>query len=810
MIVAMVMATTIAHAVPAKPVKKVVTLADGTTVELTLRGDEHFSYYTDNNGAPCLLNNDGTLERITKKQVSEKWNTRRTERIQSQSMPMRTNGTTPIKKSATIGKHRGLVILMEFTDEKFVTPNANAFFTSFFNEQGFNYMGMTGSVKDYFLSQSYGQLDIDFDVVGPFTTQNAMAYYGGNNNSGNDQRPAYMALEAVDAAAAVVDYSNYDWDNDGEVDQVFIIYAGYSEAQGASANTIWPHEWTLYSGTRQTRTYNGKLINTYGCAAELMGNGISNKGVVDGIGTACHEYSHCLGLPDMYDTSGDNYAMATWDVMSSGSYNNNSRTPAGYTSYERMYAGWLEPIEINSPTFVDDMKPLATTPEAYIMYNDKNKNEYYMLENRQSIDFDSGLYGHGLLIIHVDYNESAWWSNTVNTNPNHQRMNIIPADNNFAYTTTGMAGDPWPGRTGNKALTNTTTPAAELFNANTDGKRYMNKPIEDIAEDTQSKTISFVACRQELAVPVVDEPTEDLDEAGFTITWPAVEWAAAYEVEVTEKSPTDDDPSESLAYETDFSGCYSSTTSANIASRLADYGLEGWTGGNLYTTPDKLRIGSPTTPGTLNTPKTWEVTPSSEMTVVMGANTVTPGNAVEGNLRLAYGNQGETPDYEIYPFKVSEDGLQVFHFKVEKDMFWISILPNTQMYINYFALYDGTWSAQQLGIGDDNNQAPRRAPRTKVYTTQTNSFTLTGLNLDNNYTYRVRTVGNGKNWYSEWSEQKTFSFSVGTGIFSLPMPVTIVHDTKTRYYDLQGREVGNDARGLLIMKQGNTIKKILR
>ena len=365
-LVAMMMTTLAAHAVPAKPVKKTVQLADGTTVELTLRGDEHFSFYTDDNGAPFLLHADGMVERIAKEQVAERWAANRAERLKD--MPLRGAATSrpanaQSRSNATTGKHRGLVILMEFTDEKFTTPNPNALFNRFFNEPGFSETGMSGSVKDYFREQSYGQLEVDFDVVGPYTTSRPMSYYGGNAiNTGRDAHPADMVLEAVDAASREVDYSNYDWDGDGVVDQVFVIYAGYAEAQGASANTIWPHEWTLQAGTGTTRRYNGVVINTYGCSSELKGNGRSNTGVIDGIGTACHEYSHCLGLPDMYDTSGDNYAMAYWDVMSAGSYNDDSCTPAAFTSYERMFSGWLTPKEINSPTIVNDMQPLVTAP----------------------------------------------------------------------------------------------------------------------------------------------------------------------------------------------------------------------------------------------------------------------------------------------------------------------------------------------------------------------------------------------------------------------------------------------------------------
>ena len=494
--------TMAAMAVPAKKgATRTVTLADGSKVVLTLHGDEHYSYYKTADGKPCQVEN-GRIRTLTPREVSDTWASRKQQRLrmtESATGGMRRAGK-PSK--TTTGTQKGLVILVEFSDVKFTTPNPQTMFQRFFNEPGFNEYGMSASVRDYFQKQSYGKLTIDFDVVGPFTTKNNMEYYGKPVKDDNgkvenhDKNAVAMVAEGVDAAyAAGVDFSKYDWDGDGEVDQVFVIYAGYAEAQGADVNTIWPHEYVL-SADNKARRYNNVVIDTYGCASELKGNRGSTP---DGIGTACHEFSHCLGLPDMYDTSdeGTAFGMATWDVMDQGSYNDDSCTPAGYTSYERWFSRWLEPVELNSETTIAGMKPLATTPEAYVLYNEKNRNEYYLLENRQPVDFDKGLDGHGLLILHVDYNEASWTGNTVNVHPTHQRMTIIPADNKLEYSNRQLAGDPWPGTSGNTALTNYTTPAATLYNANTDGTKLMSKPVENITEDETAMTVSFVACRAE-------------------------------------------------------------------------------------------------------------------------------------------------------------------------------------------------------------------------------------------------------------------------------------------------------------------------
>ena len=802
---ALLLTTLAMQAVPAKPVTKKVRLADGSVVELTLRGDEHFSYMTDAAGVPYLRKADGMAERTTMSQVTERWTAQRAQRLEARASSGNRASRRVGTAGVTTGKHHGLVILMQFTDVPFVTASPQATFDRFFNEPGYSDNGMAGSVNDYFYAQSYGKLDIDFDVVGPFTTANAMAYYGQHSDNDSDRRAAEMVAEAVDAAADTgVDFSKYDWDGDGVVDQVFVIYAGYAEAQGADENTIWPHEWSIEAGTGSPKEYDGIIVNTYGCSSELRGNGVTNTGIMDGIGTACHEFSHCMGLPDMYDTSGDNYAMATWDVMCMGSYNGDSNIPSAYTSYERWFSGWMEPTEIKTMTRITDMQPITEKPEAYILYNEKNKDEYYLLENRQQMGFDAAQYGHGLLILHVDYKEGSWTYNTVNVDPNHQRMTIIPADNEYGlYYPSSIAGDTWPGTSGNTMLTSFTTPAATLYNENSDGTKFMRKSIDNITEDTERHTVSFVACRPELGAPSPDSGTEQEGASAFKVTWAKVSGAVGYELELTEIGTASSDPKEALQNEYDFSGCVSKSNGlSDIGSKLSNYGLTGWTGSKLFTSPKKLKIGTSTTKGNVKTP-IWKVPASQDITVVMGADVVKAGETVEGTLQIAYGNEGENATRETVDFKVTGDGKQVFHFTVRKDLFYLTIAPSSQMYLNYLAIYDGEWSAEQLGI-DNAAAASRRASVPQTFTTTANSYTFTGLNAGNRYLYRVRALGED-NTYSPWSEQQTFAFS-STGIIRLKKADS---PSAARYYDLRGQEVSGSSKGLIIRKQGKEVKKVM-
>ena len=809
--ISMLLAVSNLFAVPAKPVKKRAKTVSGSSIEVTLCGDEYFSFYKDDLGVPYILQPDGLLEAKSFDEVCEIWTSRRNSQLDAEVSSASRRGSYVKRRvgtpSVTTGNHRGLVILIEFDDVKFVTPNTQSTFNRFFNEINYRENGMAGSVKDYFLAQSYNQLNIDFDVVGPYTTTYKMAYYGAETENSHDVRPVEMIDEAITKASKDVDFSNYDWDGDGEVDQVFVVYAGYNQAQGANANTIWPHESSL-KGHGIYKTYNGVDIDIYGCSSELQGDGVHDTGIMDGIGTACHEFSHCLGLPDMYDTKGNNYAMSYWDIMSSGSYNDDSRTPAGYTAYERMFSGWLTPIELKEKTTITDMKPLATHPEAYILYNEANRNEYYLLENRQPLGFDAGLFGHGLLIVHVDYNEEAWRSNTVNALNLRQRMTVIPADNNFIQSINGIGGDAWPGISGNTQLTNFTSPAATLYNNNTDGTKFMSKNIDHITENNTTNTVSFVACRPEVGIPSPDGGTVQTDGTSFKVTWPAVDGAVSYELELTEISSVPTTPEEALMRNVDLSQFKTKSVGfSDISSKLSGYGLAGWSGSQLFTSPKYIKFGTTSATGYLQTPSWWVAPDSKEITFVIGAEaysgSVNVGLTFESAIR---GGTSTQIVKEAVSYTVSDDAKQVFNFTIPKanDLFRLTISPDAIMYLNYFAIYEGTWTAEQLGINSRNNNVMRRAATTQNFSTTSTSFTFTGLNVANRFIYRVRTLG-ADDIYSQWSEEQIFTFGSTT-----IMGITDDANSPVRYFDLQGREVDASHRGLVIMQQGNTVKKVIR
>ena len=748
------------NAIPAYPGKLTVTLPNGKQVLLTHRGDEHFSFFTDEEGNAYRRSaNKVGFEQISMDEVREMWQPRMDHANKARSARAAKKVGTP--SGNLTGTKKGLVILMQFDDYDFVTKDPKAVFQDYFNKEGYTDYGMTGSVKDYFKAQSYGQFKLDFDVVGPYKADHSMVYYGAQMGNSHDSRPYELIWEGCVQADADVNFADYDWDGDGEVDQIFVIYAGYGENYDTTednlfANCIWPHESQLkyYSIEGMTLLDNVK-INTYACSSELRGIDGEN---LNGIGAACHEFSHSIGLPDFYDTNGNNFGMSTWDVMDQGCYNNDSRTPSGYTSYERMFAGWLTPKELNNMTRIEGMKALEEKPEAYILYNEKNKNEYYLLENRQKIGFDASLYGHGLLVLHVDYDETVWSSNSVNVNSSRQRLTIIPADNELRYALQSLAADPFPGTKNVTELTNYSTPAATLYNDNVDGSKLMSKPIDNIKESDDG-LISFVACRPEMAIPVQEEAKAIDGEASVTLSWSAVSGAIGYELEVTEMGMASNDPSEALEKDFNFEAFESKSAGlSDISTKMADYGYKNWSGSKLYTSPKKLRIGTSSSSGSVRT-ATWAVPQSSDMTIVIGAQLYKADTPVKGKVRVAFGNQGEYATYDEASFELTEDGYMVFHFSIRKDLFWIEIQPNTCMYLNYLAIYDGEWTAEQLGLNAAARQlSPRKATNVQTYQTTTNSYTLKNLNPKNRYLWRVRAKGE-EGRYSLWSEEKMFDFS---------------------------------------------------
>lgn len=490
-------------AVPAKRgVWRTIELKNGVSVKARLCGDEHAHWWQTEEGSCFMLDSLGKVKAVEPNELlAEARSKIMTRRL---AVTKRKNAKKAQAQAAAKandkfqGQRHGLIILVNFSDTKFNTTkfgDTQTLYTRIANEENYSENNFKGSVSDYFKAQSGGKFLLDFDVAGPVTLSHGYSYYGQNDSYGNDERATEMVREACQAVDGSVDFSKYDWDGDGEVEEVFVVYAGNGEHDTTSnPNLIWPHmDQLAYYG--EALTLDGVTISTYACASEL-----NNDKTLSGIGTFCHEFSHCMGFPDMYDTAsgGTNFGMGAWDLMDYGSYNGDGYVPAGYSGYEKMVCGWTTPIELDKATTVKDLAPLTDMGQTYIIYNKGNQDEYYILENRQQASYDKYLPGSGLLIEHIDYDKDIWEWNAVNTTNggyyaegsstpsynDHQRITIFHANNlEVGYS----AAYPYATR---DSLTDSSTPAASVWNANADGSYLMHCSVKDITQNSDG-TMAF-------------------------------------------------------------------------------------------------------------------------------------------------------------------------------------------------------------------------------------------------------------------------------------------------------------------------------
>ena len=314
--------------------------------------------------------------------------------------------------------YRQAVILVQFADFPFSMADPNTYYTHLLNLSSSNTRGGAGCAADYFRDQSNGQFNVQFDVYGPVkVSQKAQITSGGENYSVVATREA--TRKAVDSLD--VDFRPYDWNGDGEVDQVIYIVSGYAGNNGKEGyqGYTWPNtDWFRPS---TVKVGDDLYVNQYSVSAEKTVDEIPC-----GIGTLIHEYSHCLGLPDIYPVSGSVFSMVDeWDLMDGGNFTANGWCPPNYSALEKNLLGWLSIDTISEPCQIRDLKPVADGGKAYVM--PKQGNEFYLLENRQQSGWDRGLPGKGLLIYRVDYDASSWRYNLVNTS-SKTRYELIHAD----------------------------------------------------------------------------------------------------------------------------------------------------------------------------------------------------------------------------------------------------------------------------------------------------------------------------------------------------------------------------------------------
>ena len=356
---------------------------------------------------------------------------------------------SPETRSSSPAVKRGIVILAQFSDVGFTFERQD--FIDLLTQEGYSRNGAEGSAKEYFDQQLAGKVDFRFDVSEIITLPGTRAEYGANLADGMDKDPARMVIEACQGVDAETDFSLYDEDNDGEIDNVFIFFAGADEAEGAGEDCIWSHSWYILDGAEVNMLLDGKQLNRYACSSELAlrNNGRLIDETITGIGTFCHEYSHTLGLVDLYDTdyegsSGEAAGLWVWtSLMDGGNQNNHGNTPPHFNAIEREMLGICEPVRITADGSYS-LGPVDLTNTVYRIDTD-HEDEYYLLECRSGKGWDAHIGGSGMLVYHIDrsdrnsgYSEyfgrvlkaSERWENAneVNCRPDHQCADLVEAD----------------------------------------------------------------------------------------------------------------------------------------------------------------------------------------------------------------------------------------------------------------------------------------------------------------------------------------------------------------------------------------------
>ena len=484
------------YAVPARRGWQTRTQADGSTIEVQVIGDE-FYHYTINRDGKQVREINGMYVEVGEAPSAEVAKSRRAKGVARRQR--KDVGTEPNLAP------KGVVILVNFSDKSMQSGHTQATFDELCNSLNCTVNAGYPSAGQYFADQSNGSYRPQFDVFGPVTLSRNVAYYGTDkpgDEEGDDQHATDAVVEGCRLADEQfnINWVDYDSDNDGYVDFVYVIYAGKGQADGGTSETIWPHNWEVSSAISSGYcTYSaaqcivgGKILDNYAMSGEMSRNSLG------GIGTLCHEFGHVMGLPDFYDTKyGTNYEQcltpSDWDVMDGGAYGGDGHCPPNYSPWEKEFFGWHTTVNLGNEG--QNVTLYANGTENYQAYQITSNGNYvgpttaglrYYIENRQAVGWDEPLTGHGMLLWKVTFNATKWTNNEPNNTANNPYYTVVSAYGNKIG---------WDGSTDN--CPKNTFPGSRNI---TSWTGVSGKPLLNIAEANQVVTLTYI----EEPTPVVD------------------------------------------------------------------------------------------------------------------------------------------------------------------------------------------------------------------------------------------------------------------------------------------------------------------
>lgn len=758
-----------AIAVPVRPRTTTVTQSDGTTLTITKIGDEwqhstittdgnavarandgNFYYIAANGKLSNVMAHDAAFRTASEQAFLQRLNgvstTSKKTKMRAKAKAKRNDGKRRASQVPHTASPRVPIVLVQFNDIKFSKSDSQikSYYETQMNEKG----GV--SCYQYFVDQSEGQYTPQFDILGPVTIKNR-ATYGANDNYGNDVDLASFVKDAVEKLPNV-DWSLYDNNKDGEVDVIVLQYAGVGEASSYEDESIWPCQWAVTEATTEWEydeyeqewvvskagtpiTVGEYTIDKFAVFNEMNGLYDDDPGDIDGVGTFCHEFSHCLGLPDFYDVEySGNFGMGNWSCLDGGCNNNYGYTPCAYTAYEKEFMGWKQMEEAVPGTSYALDAAVLTTGKGIKITSDNDPNEYYFVENRQLTGWDAYLPNHGLLITHVYYDADAWENNSVNST-SIRRMQIIPADNSLKMNRNGSGQDvyyladeadqehdiyPYQKNSSTliNELTDNSTPAASLYTGG-----YMGKPITNIEDKNGIASFDFM--KGIIAAPVLEEASE-ITATSFLATWSAVDDAESYTLRVIYQDPD----AATLLLTEDMSGLEGKngtdygTTLDQLLTNL------GWTGEKLFVENNLgLRMGTGKADGKLVSPS-LSAGDKGKVTVVISAMAYNNGNSSDSGVTIGVATSKGSQTVNI------TSSLQqhvVVLDAAESDKVTFTSVKGKRPVISNIDIYAGDASGQLDGSVDEGNTLLFEG-------IQATSYKVTGLTAGATYAFDVKAI----------------------------------------------------------------------